>query len=196
VADLILLKHFLETQIEIWRPIKGVPYYEVSNLGNLRSFRGKARGVGHRGGFVSAVLSTPKLIDLSRKRQKPHLYLNVSLQTPNGEKTFLVHRLVAQAFVLNPDNLAQVNHLNLVKHDCRAMNLEWVSSLGNRRHAIANGAYAHGEKHGMAKITDGQAVEIKRLLKTAKRCQDVADVTGVSLNTVQKIANGTHWKHV
>ena len=67
-------------------------------------------------------------------------YLQVVLYDENKKgKTFKVHKLVAQAFIPNVDNKPQINHINGIKTDNRAENLEWVSDVENKRHAINNG---------------------------------------------------------
>jgi hypothetical protein len=50
-----------------------------------------------------------------------------------------VHRLVAEAFLPNPEGLPEVNHINGVRHDNRVANLEWVSHADNMRHAYSTG---------------------------------------------------------
>ena len=62
-------------------------------------------------------------------------YLFVSLSAQGKDIDKKIHRLVAEAFVENPDNKPQVNHLNGIKSDCRAVNLEWVTPRENMQHA-------------------------------------------------------------
>lgn len=102
--------------MEQWKPIKGHESYEISNQGRVRNI---ARG------------NVRKLT----KNEKGYLRVNL-----NG-KWLRVHRLVAIAFVPNPDNKPQVNHIDGDKANNRADNLEWVTNLENAAHAISNGLY-------------------------------------------------------
>lgn len=94
---------------EVIKPIDNFPDYYVSNLGNVYSAKG--------GKF---------------KKLKPFLdskgnYMNIRI----NNKTYLLHRLVAIAFIPNPDNLPEVNHKDKNKKNCNVTNLEWCTRKEN-----------------------------------------------------------------
>lgn len=115
---------------EIWRPIVGYEgLYEVSDCGNVRSVD---REIKNKGGLTIHLKG--KIIV-----QKVHKcgYTQVALCKDGKCKFKLVHRLVAEAFIPNPDNLPQVNHINETKTCNRLDNLEWVSAKDNINHGTA-----------------------------------------------------------
>lgn len=99
---------------ERWREIKGYGgAYMVSDLGR--------------------VARNGKLLHLNTNN---YGYKHVTLSKNNVQKTTLVHRLVASAFVDNPHGLPQINHKDGNKDNNAASNLEWVTQGENNRHAI------------------------------------------------------------
>lgn len=170
-------------QEEIWKEIKDFPMYEVSNQGNVRN------------------KETLKL----RKPQINQGYVWMLLSEGSGKpKGRAVHRLVAQAFIENPENKAEVNHKNLDKTDNRAENLEWCTRQENLAHArtylpqmrpenlsLAN----RGEGHPQSKLTE-EAVKAIFRNYPSKTQKEIADAFGVSPNTVQRLLSGNGWEHI
>ena len=101
---------------EIWKDIKGYEgLYQVSNMGNVRS-----------------------LMYNKHKILKPHKtengYLQVFLYKDKKRSVFLLHRIVAKAFLPNNNNLPQLNHINEIKSDNRLENLEWCDNSYNNKY--------------------------------------------------------------
>lgn len=139
---------------EKWLPIDGYKYYEVSNLGRIRSISHQTLNpYRFREGRILA------------QAEVPNGYMHVSLtQEGKKKKSASVHRLVAKAFVANPDNKKYVNHKNGDKKDNRAENLEWCTASENSKHAyrvlkVKPGKYFGPSKH--RKFTDDQVVSIR-----------------------------------
>jgi len=77
-------------------------------------------------------------------------YPVVSLVKDGQKKRHLVHRIVAQAYIVNPDGLPQVNHINGVRDDNHVENLEWVTASDNRIHAWETGLQEATESHRLS----------------------------------------------
>lgn len=115
--------------MEIWKDIKGYEgYYQVSNLGNVRRLPTiiKYKNEGFRN-YPPKDLIPEKTYDG---------YLRIVLMKEHKKQRFQIHRLVADAFIPNPENKEQVNHINGNKADNRVENLEWCTSSENARHAF------------------------------------------------------------
>lgn len=107
-------------QKEIWRPVVGFEgAYEVSNLGNIRSFK-----VG------DGILMTPN--------RKKYGYMKVILFKDRKPCYKSLHRIVAEAFIPNPNNLPQVNHIDENPSNNRVENLEWCTPADNCNHGTRN----------------------------------------------------------
>ena len=113
--------------MEIWKPIVGYEsYYEVSSLGRVKRLLSRdARG--H--------LRKERILKQSVTQCG---YSQVGLYHNSKERKFLVHDLVANAFIPNPNKLSDVNHINEIKSDNRLDNLERCSRSYNCRYGTAN----------------------------------------------------------
>lgn len=127
--------------LEKWAQIEGYEgFYEVSDMGNVRSMervvdrvcRGKLQKL-HR-----------KSIPVRQNRNHKG-YPEVTISRGAVRQCFRVHRLVAAAFC-EGDKSGQVNHINSIRHDNRATNLEWCTGKENVAHAIAKDPNDWGRK--------------------------------------------------
>lgn len=101
--------------------------YEVSNTGVVKSLD---RTVKH----LRYGLMKKKGRILNINKVNSHGYLKATLTKNSKTKTYSVHRLVAEAFIPNPSNYPQVNHINGIKSDNRIENLEWITNRDNVNH--------------------------------------------------------------
>lgn len=111
------IKRYNEQFIEVWRPVVGFEgYYMVSNLGRIKSLHKRYEGL----------ILTPY--------DEGHGYRMVDLYKDNIKQKCRVHRLVAMAFIPNPLNKREVDHINFIRDDNRACNLRWATSKENQNH--------------------------------------------------------------
>ena len=122
-------------------------------------------------------------------------YLKVTLSKYGESKRFYLHRLVAIQFIDNPNNLSQVNHKDGNKLNNNVNNLEWCTKEDNQKHAVDMGLMQRGEARPSSKLTEKQVLEIYKL-KGILRTQDIANIYGVSKNTICVILRGAKWKYL
>jgi len=178
------------SKTEIWKDIKGFEgRYQVSNLGRVRSLDWPR----HKGRV------------LVLKIGKKWGYYRVNLQNSDGYiKSITVHRLVAMAFIPNPDNLPEVNHkdenkLNNVvcfnpdgSINTEHTNLEWCTGLYNLRYGT------RAERMNIPRMRPVNQYDLNgNLLNTYKSLAEAAEKTGLDVSTICSICkkNGVHTTH-
>lgn len=122
-------------------------------------------------------------------------YVRTQLRIGGRSRSKLVHRLVADAFLPNPEGFRCVNHLDGDKQNNRLENLEWTSHAGNRRHALAAGLTSspRGERHGRAKLTARKVAAIRAVPARHGVLTQLARKYAVAVSTIAKIRNGGAW---
>jgi hypothetical protein len=167
---------------ERWLPIAEFEgYYEVSDLGRVQS--------------LDREICNGKSTRLRKGRIIiPGCQNNGYLQTPlwkdNKGVSILVHRLVALAFLPNPQNKEFVNHLDGHKQNNVLSNLEWVTRKENHEHAARLGLLSRGESHYACKLTYANVTEIRRLAECGIRNKYLAAMFNISPSVTCGIVKG------
>lgn len=127
-------------------------------------------------------------------------YKYVGIRYNNKTYQGLIHRLVAIAFIPNPEHKEQVNHIDGNKTNNSVINLEWATPQENMIHCYNTGLHdnrAISDKHGMNKYTIKQIKEICNLLQENKlSINEIAKKTNVGHTTVNDIRNKKYWTHI
>ena len=113
---------------EVWKDIKDYEgLYQISNHGNVKSLTRKVKCKNGKFRIIREKILTP----MTTKNG----YLTVNLWKNNSSKTYLIHRLVAEAFIPNPENKPEVNHKDTYKWTNYTSNLEWNTRPENTIHS-------------------------------------------------------------
>ena len=194
---------------EEWKPVVGYEgYYEVSNLGRVRSVsriipRNKNRPNHHETGdrYMNGII-------LCQEEQKPPLgnYLRVRVSVAHKPKNLRVHRLVAKAFIPNPNNYPDVNHIDNDPTNNRVENLEWTTPKLNEQHKIKQGrnskvgitAMIESNKKPVVGIDAEGNREYYNSAKEASKAMGLKNATNISNVCLgrKKTSAGRKWKYV
>lgn len=125
-------------------------------------------------------------------------YTGVKLYLDGIKKSISTHRLVAQAFIPNPENKPEVNHKNGVKDFNWVGNLEWVTGKENVRHAFDTKLNRGrlGPENGMCICTNEQIHEICKLLQEGKQPKEISSILGIRKNIIDSIKGYRTWVHI
>lgn len=155
---------------EKWKDIKGYEgLYQVSNLGRIKSLRGNSERILKPGA-----------------NNKGYLY--VRLYKNSKSKWFTLHRLVAEAFIPNPENKSQVNHIDEDKTNNVVSNLEWMTPKDNANHGTRTSRMIISKSIPIAAIKDETRLEFK----SQKHC---ATELGLSAGCISECLSGKRKTH-
>ncbi len=183
--------------MELWKEVDWLDGYrgvmEVSSTGRVRRKSYKYEAVGRWG----TTHETTKPDKLLAPYLGHHGYPEVAVQIAGKRKKFTVHRLVGRAFVPGYSPELSINHINGVKTDNRAENLEWVTLSKNTQLQWETGLVdLRGDAHPSRKLSSGQVRIMRRLLKIGATAGELAILTGVSDSLVYLIEKGERWNSV
>lgn len=162
---------------EIWKDILEFENtYQVSNLGNVKSKK------------------TNKILSINKNKNG---YCSICLFKNGKVVRKYIHRLVAQTFVLNPDNKTDVNHIDGIKSNNTIQNLQWVTKSENTKHAVKNNLikYKSGENHHFSKLNKQKVTEIREKynnLNISK--EELSKEYNLNYATIWKIIENLSWK--
>jgi hypothetical protein len=183
----------MEKEIEVWKEIKGLEgFYEISNLGRVKSISRVVKSSIQKNGFR-----------ITKEKIKPSQnngngYLQLYVQINNKRKIYYTHRLVALAFIPNPNNKPEVNHINGDKSDNRVENLEWCTRKENINHAFDLGLMKNrktGKRVKVLQILEDNIVLWDSISDASNSLKiDSSSISKVCKN-INKQAGGFKWRY-
>jgi hypothetical protein len=185
-----LHQRLMDQSVEEWRPVVGFEgLYEVSDQGRVRSLD-----------RVETSVAWGRRVRCGRA-MKPKIgnngYVQVMLRRPGERHTFLVHRLVAMAFMGCPATGLHCCHNNGNKRDNRLGNLRWDTSAGNNADKRKHGTWQGGERNNNSKLT-AEDVKLMRKLHYEEGISQktLAAWFEVSVTHASNVIRGVSWGHI
>ena len=185
---------------EIWITVRGFEgLYDVSNLGRVRSLP-RIKTWKRKNVICKQPVDGKILIQKPIGKKKKYLGVELCDKSvdSNHHKTALVHRLVAEAFIPNPEGKKDVNHKDGNTRNNCVENLEWATRKENINHAFQTGLNkTYGMNHPSSKVTEDQVKEMREMYKEGEKGRGyiaISRIYGISPSTVKNIVRGKTWK--
>lgn len=171
--------------MQIWKDIENYEnYYQISNDGIVRSLSRR----------INSSHNSKRILvekELTNKKCSNGKYLQVCLSKEGKISYFLVHRLVAKAFIENPLSLPEVNHIDGNRYNNIVSNLEWCTRQYNIQHAYDTGlrtpTILSREQCGLSKVTSAQVEEIINLWKNKISYKIISQKFHLSISGLEKL---------
>lgn len=177
-----------EIKTEQWKPVAVPGYnhlYEISTLGRARRLVDDKQKKHKKGSLIN-----PGLVGSG-------VYYQYAFCSNQKYSRWLVHRLVLLTFIGEPPTPKHhASHINGNPSDNRLVNLCWKTAKENDLDKDLHGTRQNGIKHGMAKLTDEDVIEIRRLRREGMRGMDIAVKYKVTPQNISHIVLGKLWKHL
>lgn len=187
--------------MEIWKDVKGYEgIYQVSNKGRIKSLSRYERGRNGKPCFRKEKILKGQVSQYGYRRIQ--LFKDSKVKFPG------VHRVVAEAFIPNPENKPQVNHKDGNKLNNNVENLEWVTQSENMKHALELGLYKPNVESARKKANKVRLTKVNQYdfngnyLRSFNSVKEAAKHVGVhqsgisnNLRGVSKSAGGYVWKY-
>ena len=164
-----------KNQKETWKPVVGYEnLYLISNTGKLKTIK----------------TNTLKCL---QKDRKGYLYANIYKN--NKSKCLKIHRAVAEAFISNPENKPQVNHLDCNVQNNNVSNLKWCTPKENSEYMVLMGNSTRGEKSKNSILKEKDILKIRNLKGKMTQIK-IASIYNVNRGTINSKKKKKNWKHV
>lgn len=178
-----------DLQGEEWKSIDGFSNYMISSLGRVKS-------LSHKNGSCVQKDEYPIIL---KQRLDSKGYCTITIVSDlKIRKTLKLHRLVAEAFIPNPENKPQVNHIFNIKIHNFITDLEWITNIENMRHSYENGyrdGMVRGENNGRSILKECDVVYIYTN-PDRKCCVDLEKEFKLEKSTIHSIYSGKNWSYL
>ena len=173
--------------MEIWKDLTGyIGIYQVSNNGRIKSL---SRKIARKNGQIAIVKE--KILKPKKDR---YGYFFIVLSNNNIRKTILVHRLVAAAFIPNPDNLPEIDHIDGDRINNRVNNLRWCTRKQNANNPISIERYRKAgiiQKPYKQLQIPVQQLKDGFLIGSYSSIREAERTTGIAHTSISRVIRGT-----
>lgn len=181
---------------EIWKDVPGYEgLYQVSSLGKVKSM---ARTIIRSD---NKPYTHPEMIMKHHVNHWGYHFVPLSIHLgANKQRRWMVHRLVGMAFVPNPHNYPQINHIDGNKNNNQAENLEWCTNSMNQKHAWENGLNKYTGKNDVKVVQmdeDGNTIKVWDSMHEAERKLPKVTIGHIwsCVNGKRKHCGGYRWRY-